>query len=96
MTLGPNVLLEERLLEVKVVLLAEKAGHTAIVILEGTNWGAFCLHSGSVEPVFLKYLSEALCLTSLSRHFLWLPAEFDVRVIHWNHSIFLFSLFPPI
>jgi len=41
-TLGCNLLFEERFLQVEVVLLAENAGHATAIILEATNWGAFC------------------------------------------------------
>jgi len=41
-TLCCDLLFQERCLQVEVVLLAEKAGHATIVVLEGTYWGAFC------------------------------------------------------
>ena len=94
-TFGLNLLFQERDLQVEVVLLAEKVGHATPCILEGTDWGAFCQHPSNIEAAFLQHLFEALWLTPFCCHFLQLPSEFNLGVIHWDHSIFLFSLFPP-
>jgi len=93
---GFDFLFQERFLLAEVVLLAEKAGHATFLILEVTNWGAFCRHPSNIESMFLQDLLEAFCLASVCCHFLWLPTKVSMHVIHWNDCILLFSLFPPI
>lgn len=39
-----NLLLEKRFLKLEVILLAQNLGQAAFLILNGTDWGAFCFH----------------------------------------------------
>jgi hypothetical protein len=52
-TLSLDFLLKERFLQAEVILLAEKASHATIIVLEAVNWGAFCMHPSNIEPTLL-------------------------------------------
>ena len=57
------LLFEEGLLQTKVVLFAKKPRHTAIVIVEGANWGTAHGHLSKIKPSFLKGLFQTFCVT---------------------------------
>jgi len=89
-------LLKERFLQPEVILLAQKSCHATVSIFERANGTAFCTHASNIEATFLQHLLEAFCGTSLGDHLLCLPVELGIWIIHWNDSVFLFSLCTPI
>jgi hypothetical protein len=82
MTLCHNFLFQKGHLQLKVILLAEKMCYAAVVILEGTNWGALCYYPMNLKPTFLQNLFEALCLTGVSCHSLGFFIELDLWIVN--------------
>ena len=93
---GFNSLFEQRFLIFEVVLLAEEPGHTAAIIFERANWGALHVQPANAKPLLLEGLLQALGFTSLSCHFLRLPAALNIWVVHRYCCVFLLSLLSPI
>src|SRR5712671_4178873 len=91
-----NFPLKEGLLQLEVILLAQKLCHATVSILKRANGIAFCTHALHVEATFLEHLLEAFCHTSLGGHALCLAMELGAWIIQWNYSVLLFSLFAPI
>jgi hypothetical protein len=96
MPLRFNLMLEEGVLKLKIILLAEKLCHAARFTLERADRPAFGPHPLHIKSTFLQGLLEAFCLTILGRHLLCLAIELGAWVIHWNYCIFLLSLTTPI
>ena len=88
--------LEKQLLQPEIILFAEKLCYAAIFIFNRAHKDALCTHLLDIEAIFLQYVCEAFCLTHISSHFLCLAIELGAGIIHWDHSIFLFSLLPSI
>jgi len=91
-----NHLLNLRFLFLEVILLAQKSGHAACVILKGTNWQTSHFHFFNIEPALFEHLLEPLCLTGFCGHLLWLPADLRAWVIHQDHLSLCFLCFPPL
>ena len=96
MPLRFNLVLEEGVLKLKIVLLAEKPCHAARFTLERADRPTFGPHALHIESAFLQGLLEALCLAVLGCHLLCLAAELGTQVIHRNYCVFLLSLTTPI
>ena len=93
MVSGLDSLLKEGFLKSEVVLLAEKTSHTtSIIIFKGAHRGALHAQIADIETALLEGLLQSLCLASLCRHPLGLPAEFNARIIIWNNCVPLYSL----
>ena len=91
-----NLLFEEGFLILEVILLAEESSHIAIIVFERANGGTLHAHPVNTEPSLLESLLQALGFPGLSRHFLGLPTALDIRVVHRDDCVFLFSLLSPI
>ncbi len=96
MPLHFNLVLEEGVLKLKIILLAEKLCHAARFTLERADRPAFGLHPPHIKSAFLQGLLKAFCLTILGYHLLCFAAELRAWVIHRNYCVFLLSLTTPI
>ena len=54
----------------KILLLAEKASHAAIIVLERTNWRTFCSKLFNIKASFFQCLLKALLFPVFSCHLL--------------------------
>ena len=92
-----NLLLQLRFLKLEVIVLAQNAGHAACLILKGANWGAFPFYFlVEIEPTLFQCLLEPFHIATFCCHFLFPPTEHQVWIVHWDHSVPLFPLFPPV
>jgi len=88
--------LEKQLLQLEIILFAEKLCHAAIFIFNRAHRDALCTHPLDIEATFLQCVHKAFCLAPISGYFLCLATELGAGIIHQDHSIFLFSLLPSI
>ena len=96
MSVHLNSLFKEQSLELEIILLAEEPSHATVIILKRADWGALRVHPANVEPMLLKRLLQAFCLTCLGHHFLYFPAALNSQIIHGNYCVLSWFLFPTI
>jgi hypothetical protein len=76
----------------KVILLAQKTGHTTICTVCRPDRRAFCPEVAHIKSLFLQNAAETFGLAIWKGHLLSFPAMFRVWIRLWDDGVMLFML----